>query len=152
VLGHVVVDLVVRDEALRLAELDQLVAHRVAVARTAERGAAALGLAGLRLHRGRVGLGRGARALDRRQRQVVLVIVAGEVGQRGRVVVVEVHAERLLGAFAALAGGAGLAGLLRRRRREVVVVVVVAVEVVVVLVARLRRLRARLRRLRLLPL
>ena len=33
VLGHVVVDLVVGDEALLLAELDQLVAHRVAVAR-----------------------------------------------------------------------------------------------------------------------
>ena len=116
-----VVDLVVGDEALRLAELDQLVAHRAGAAR-AGRALALLGRAGLGLERGRIGLDRRGRALLRAAGQAIVAVVIVERRDRA-VVVAEIDVHRLAGL------GAGLAGTLRRAglglgRREVVVVLV----------------------------
>ena len=125
VLGHVVVDLVVGDEALLLAELDQLVAHRVGLG--AALAAALLGdHAGLGLEGRRIGL-RGRAALGRAGRQVVVAIVVER--RAGTVVVAEVDVHRLAGLGGRLATGAGLC--LGLGGREVVVVLVAEAVVLV---------------------
>src|SRR5262249_54655903 len=88
VLGHVVVDLVVGDEALLLAQLDQLRAHAIGVAAAVL--LAARRALGLGLHRGRVGLaGGGARRLLGDEVLVVVVAAVHVLVALARLVVVE---------------------------------------------------------------
>jgi hypothetical protein len=102
VLGHVVVDLVVGDEALLLAELDQLVARGVAVAT----GAAAAARAG-GAHRLLAGLGLDRRAPPWLARRPLVLVVVGDVARHPRRRVARVRSGRRKAALPGLSLGIG---------------------------------------------